>query len=272
MSTLASCASFAPVVVASNRRRVGNHNRAAAAAATTTTTTAAAPALLPLHNRRRLVRASASEGTTPEDGTIDLILPTEDARKTLQFDKIMVPVFGPVIFVTGVAIGSAAEAAGVKPGQRLIALTDPISAPKLWFLDGSERLAFVLDAIRSGTKRPEITIIIDSEVTVTKEIVDKARPPEVKWTETPRAAMGGGDKAKVTAADLAPPGSMPPQQQPKKRDREDLYSENWEGDKFVGGGFWNELTVGIAIFLAVPTVITVVATTTNGVLWNTTGF
>ena len=36
----------------------------------------------------------------------------EDARKTLQFDKVTIAMEGPVIFVTGVAIGSAAEAAG----------------------------------------------------------------------------------------------------------------------------------------------------------------
>ena len=51
----------------------------------------------------------------------------------------------------------------------------------------------------------------------------------------------------MTAADLAPPGpASAPSPPPKKRDREDLYSDNWNGDEFVGGGFWNELTVGEA--------------------------
>jgi hypothetical protein len=37
----------------------------------------------------------------------------------------------------GVAIGSAAEAAGVTPGQRLVALSDPVNSGELWFITGS---------------------------------------------------------------------------------------------------------------------------------------
>ena len=81
-----------------------------------------------------------------------------------------------MIFVTGVAIGSRAEAAGVVPGQRLVALSDPVNDGDLWFLDGTERLAFVQDAIRS-TRQYECTIVLESEVTVTKEAVDAVRPP-----------------------------------------------------------------------------------------------
>jgi|AntAceMinimDraft_12_1070368.scaffolds.fasta_scaffold27870_2 hypothetical protein len=101
--------------------------------------------------------------TSYENGTIDLLLSTEEARKTLQFDKVTLSQQqGSVIFVTGVAIGSAAEAAGVTPGQRLVALSDPITAGQLWFLGGTERLAFVLDAIKS-TRAYEMTIIFESE-------------------------------------------------------------------------------------------------------------
>ena len=73
---------------------------------------------------------------------------------------------------------------------------------------------------------------------MTKAIVDASRPP--KQSASDQAAVEQRDK--VTAADLAPPG--PGSAPPKKRDREDLYSDNWQGDQFVGGGFWNELTVG----------------------------
>jgi len=40
----------------------------------------------------------------------------------------------------------------------------------------------------------------------------------------------------------------------------------------VGKGFWNELTVGLAVAIVVPLVITVLATTTRGVLWDVTRF
>ena len=124
----------------------------------------------------RPVRAKAvPTGADVENGTIDLVVSTEEARRTLQFDKVILDEReGPVIFVTGVAIGSAAEAAGVTPGQRLVALSDPVNDGELWFIDGTERLAFVNDAIRS-TRAYECTVVVESEVSVTKAAVDAVR-------------------------------------------------------------------------------------------------
>ena len=109
----------------------------------------------------RPVRAKAvPTGANVENGTIDLVVSTEEARRTLQFDKVILDEReGPVIFVTGVAIGSAAEAAGVTPGQRLVAVSDPVNDGELWFIDGTERLAFVNDAIRS-TRAYECTVVV----------------------------------------------------------------------------------------------------------------
>jgi len=233
--------------------------------------------------RRATRTRAAADPMAVEDGTIDLVVSTEAAKKTLQFDKVTVnEAEGPVIFVTGVAIGSEAEAAGVTPGQRLVAVSDPINDGELWFLDGSERLAFVLDAIRSAQNRPETTIIVETEVSITKELVDRARGVDTE--EEARAAAAKAKAAdaaaaprrEVTAADLAPRGSSPPgasdKPREKPREREDLYSDKWAGDEYVGEGFWNELTVGAAIFVAVPAVIVTLAVTTRGTLWDTTGF
>ena len=211
----------------------------------------------------RFVRVNAVE-TSYENATIDLTIPTDEARMSFQFDKVVLnETEGPVIFVTGVAIGSAAEAAGVVPGQRLVALSDPVNDGDLWFLDGSERLAFVLDAIRS-TRQYECTLIFESEVSVTKEMVDAVRPPEPTKETATASAAAEKQKPKVTPAQLG--FDRPPPQE--KREREDLYSDNWAGDEYVGTGFWNELTVGIAIFVAVPGVITLVATLGRGTLWD----
>ena len=126
--------------------------------------------------RPNLVRTRVAEVETSYDNaTIDLTISTDEARVCFQFDKAVLNANeGPVIFVTGVAIGCAAETAGVVPGQRLVALSDPINKGELWFLDGTERLAFVLvrlsQAPRSafaiahtrpakGALRPEGTVI-----------------------------------------------------------------------------------------------------------------
>jgi hypothetical protein len=96
--------------------------------------------------------------TSYDNATIDLTISTDEARVCFQFDKAVLNANeGPVIFVTGVAIGCAAETAGVVPGQRLVALSDPINKGELWFLDGTERLAFVLVRL-SQTTRPAFAI------------------------------------------------------------------------------------------------------------------
>ena len=147
----------------------------------------------------RPVRAKAvPTGADVENGTIDLVVSTEEARRTLQFDKVILDEReGPVIFVTGVAIGSAAEAAGVTPGQRLVAVSDPVNDGELWFIDGTERLAFVNDAIRS-TRAYECTVVVESEVSVTKAAVDAVRGPPA--TRRGRGtSRGGGTRRRRTS-------------------------------------------------------------------------
>ena len=122
------------------------------------------------------------------------------------------------------------------------------------------------DAIRS-TRAYDMKIIFETEVSVTKAAVDAFRPPPPPDQQQQEVEQ----REKVSAADLAPKGSLLPPPV-KSREREDLYSDKWAGDEYVGGEFWNELTVGIAIFVAVPTIITVLATTTRGVLWDTATF
>ena len=177
----------------------------------------------------RAVRSRAVDADTLESATIDLVLPTDEARVSFQFDKIVVnDQEGPVIFVTGVALGSAAEAAGVVPGQRLVALSDPVNDGDLWFLDGTERLAFVLDAIRS-TRQYSTTLVFESEVSITKEMVDRARPPP-KEEKEPTAQK---QQPRATPEQLG--FERPPVE---RREREDLYSDKWAGDEYVGdGGF-----------------------------------
>ena len=211
----------------------------------------------------RAVRSRAVDADTLESATIDLVLPTDEARVSFQFDKVVVnDQEGPVIFVTGVAIGSAAEDAGVTPGQRLVAVSDPVNDGELWFIDGSERLAYVTDAIRS-TRAYECTVIVESEVSVTKDAVDAVRPPDDDEKERMEQRKRVAAKADLGVA------PAPPQ---KKREREDLYSDNWAGDEYIGGGTWNELTVGIAIFVGVPALILTLGVGTRGVLWDTGGF
>jgi len=50
------------------------------------------------------------------------------------------------------------------------------------------------------------------------------------------------------------------------KERKDLYSDNWDGDEYKGGGF-NILTVLILLFVGVPVVGLLFAYQSYGVLW-----
>eukprot|EP00242_Pyramimonas_sp_CCMP2087_P010082 CAMPEP_0198206712 /NCGR_PEP_ID=MMETSP1445-20131203/10248_1 /TAXON_ID=36898 /ORGANISM="Pyramimonas sp., Strain CCMP2087" /LENGTH=138 /DNA_ID=CAMNT_0043879501 /DNA_START=56 /DNA_END=472 /DNA_ORIENTATION=- len=50
------------------------------------------------------------------------------------------------------------------------------------------------------------------------------------------------------------------------RERKDLYTDNWDGDEYKGGGF-NILTFLIILFLGVPALGLLFAYTSYGVLW-----
>jgi len=209
-----------------------------------------------------LVRAARVINPVEESTEYTLELTTEEARKCLKFDALIVGDNERAIFVSAVARESDVERAGVVPGQRLRALTNPVDKTKLWIVSDAERLAFVKDAIRS-TRQENITLVLEKEVSVTQAMVEEAMSDEEREEQKERE-----EKAKrrnETPRKLDRDGK-------KIEDRPDLYSDNWQGDEYVGKGFWNELTVGLAVAIVVPLVITVAATASRGVLWDTTRF
>jgi len=211
-----------------------------------------------VHRRAQLLDESA------ESIEYTIKLSAEEARKCLKFDALVIADNERAIFVSGVARESDCERCGVVPGQRLRALTNPVDKSKLWVVGDTERLAFVKDAIRS-TRAEEMVLVLEKEVSVTSEMVRAAMTEEEREEEALAAA-----RAKVR--NETPAGRRVDKDGKKIEDRPDLYSEKWQGDEYVGDGFWNELTVGIAIAVAVPLVIVVLAATTRGTLWDTAGY
>jgi len=137
--------------------------------------TASATPVLPRHRRHHgvnagatrpssiLVRAARVINPVEESTEYTLELTTEEARKCLKFDALIVGDNERAIFVSAVARESDVERAGVVPGQRLRALTNPVDKTKLWIVSDAERLAFVKDAIRS-TRQENITLVLEKEV------------------------------------------------------------------------------------------------------------
>lgn len=176
-------------------------------------------------------------------------LSAQEAKKAVVLGQV-VKEGQQLIFVSAVGINSASEEAGVVPGQVLRAISHPTDKGELWNITGTERLRYVRDAI--GIRRPgeELELLLEREPYVTADDVNAAEGP----TEN--------DTAPATPAPLM---GMP------ERERDDLYSDNWDGDEYKGSNF-NELTVGLGIAIATPVIGLLIAAATYGKLWGTSGY
>lgn len=74
-------------------------------------------------------------------------LPTADVQAAVQLMGLRQG-RGTVIVIASVEPGSAAAAAGVKPGQQLLTVSDPIRREEDWQINGQSSLRYVRQAIR----------------------------------------------------------------------------------------------------------------------------
>ena len=215
--------------------------------------------------------------TTGGEETFTVDVETRVARRAIQWDSIAIGDEDRAIYVSGVAFDSEAERQGVKPGMRLVAITDPVDKNEMWQMPKNVTFVRAMDAIRS-TRAYDIQLTFEKEQSITREMVEYAKAlsagddeeeEEEEEEDFSRTMMASS--ATSTSSRREPVSSTPRINRPTsqgEKERPDLYSDNWQGDEYVGTGTWNELTVGLAIAIAVPLVITVFAAATNGVLWN----
>lgn len=86
-----------------------------------------------------------SEVATP----LSIELSTQDVQNSIQFDTI--PLNGGktrAIVISSVRPDSASAAAGIRPGMRLLQLSDPIQPNQVWSLNDQASLRYVKDAVR----------------------------------------------------------------------------------------------------------------------------
>jgi len=222
--------------------------------------------------------AATTTTTTTGGETFTVDVETRVARRAIQWDSIAIGDEDRAIYVSGVAFDSEAERQGVKPGMRLVAITDPVDKNEMWQMPKNVTFVRAMDAIRS-TRAYDIQLTFEKEQSITREMVEYAKAlsagddeeeEEEDFSRTMMASSGTSTSSRREPVSSTPPPSRRinrPSSQGEK-ERPDLYSDKWQGDEYVGTGTWNELTVGLAIAIAVPLVITVFAAATNGVLWN----
>jgi len=106
--------------------------------------------------RRTFERRIFRTRSTDENATLDITLSTAEAKRTLRF--IGTSLNGKdVVLVSEVALDSSALEAGVVPGIRLMAISDPIREDEIWYLDGNStsvgKIRQILRLRRSSTVR-----------------------------------------------------------------------------------------------------------------------
>jgi len=235
-------------------------------------------------NNIKVIKKETTTETETEAGMIFTVeVETIVARRAIQWDSLAIGDENRAIFVAGVAFDSEAERKGIKPGMRLVAITDPVDKAEMWQIPKNVTFVRAMDAIRS-TRAYDIQLTFEKEASITREMVEYAKAlragdeeeEERKQIEEDeiRRAMMASSSSSSSSSSVAPPSTKPPSKaripRPSQgeKERPDLYSDKWQGDEYVGTGPWNELTVGLAIAVAVPLLITIVAAATNGVLWN----
>lgn len=95
-----------------------------------------------------------------------MVLPTKEAQQTVKFALARIGNQNAVV-ISRLVGGSAAAEAGVRPGQRLLAISDPMRGgdSTLWHLNDRPSMRFVRDALsmRSGDS---ITFLLSRESTL----------------------------------------------------------------------------------------------------------
>ena len=224
-------------------------------------------------------KAIKKETTTETETIFTVEVETIVARRAIQWDSLAIGDENRAIFVSGVAFDSEAERKGIKPGMRLVAITDPVDKAEMWQIPKNVTFVRAMDAIRS-TRAYDIQLTFEKEALITREMVEYAKAlragdeeeeerKQIEEDEIRRAMMTSSSSSSVAPPSTKPPSKARiPRPSQGEKERPDLYSDKWQGDEYVGTGPWNELTVGLAIAVAVPLFITIVAAATNGVLWN----
>ena len=126
------------------------------------------------------------------------------------------------IYVHAIDPEGAAAAAGLRAGMVMRGLRDP-HKEELWPVSGTERLEFIQT---NWEVADSVTMVFEGEPSVTAEMVEEARSAQ-----------------EAAAARPPPPIKL-------AKERPDLYSDTWEGDRYIGGS-WNILTVSVGLLLLI---------------------
>jgi len=113
-------------------------------------------------------------------------LDTKEFLRTVRFTSAQLQGKG-VIIIDAVAIGSPAESKGIKPGQRLVAVSDPVQGSGvMWSIEENSSIRFLVDAIRLSRSPTTVIIVEDPDPTKPAPTVTRPSTQQHPQTESDR--------------------------------------------------------------------------------------
>ncbi|KAI3436164.1 hypothetical protein D9Q98_002221 [Chlorella vulgaris] len=111
------------------------------------------------HRARRALVVASAEGVAGNSDVekVSIELPSADVKAAVQLARLRQG-SGYAIVIAAVKVGSQAAAAGVRPGQALLEISDPIRPREMWKLDESSSLQYVREALRMRV--PQTTTLL----------------------------------------------------------------------------------------------------------------
>lgn len=92
------------------------------------------------------------------------------------------------ILISAVAEGSEAFAQGLRPGQRILSVSDPIRNTEMWEVDGRTSLRYVRDALKMR-RAPTLNLVVEA-IDLDQVIFEDGADVEYAPGDEPRDAEG----------------------------------------------------------------------------------
>jgi hypothetical protein len=113
--------------------------------------------------------SSPSDNIVLEKDNFQVEIAASEAQTALKFAAVRMG-GGKAIVVEAVAVGSEAAEAGIRPGQQVLSLSDPIRPNETWILNDRASLRYIRDAVRM---RRAPFIVIELSSAPLKEWIDE---------------------------------------------------------------------------------------------------
>lgn len=128
-------------------------------------------------------------------------LPTADVQSAMRLTGV-VQGRGAAIVVSAVAPGSAAAAAGVRVGQQLLAVSDPVRRTEMWDLNAQASLRYVRQAIRMRVSESIELKLSAAPIPEWQQVVTARRAAATAAAAPPAAQQQQPDDAAASGASM----------------------------------------------------------------------